>query len=53
MSKKENTDNVDTKKFKTLKEADTLEIRPQVPVCSCGKTPLRCPHPNNCLMEDL
>jgi len=25
----------------------------QVPRCPCGKSPLRCPQPDNCLMEDL
>lgn len=25
----------------------------EVPRCPCGKTPLRCPNPKNCLMENL
>ena len=25
----------------------------QVPRCPCGKSPLRCPKPDNCEMEDL
>ena len=24
-----------------------------VPKCPCGKIPLKCPQPNNCMMEDL
>ena len=29
------------------------KVVPAVPICPCGKTPLRCPHPDNCQMEDL
>lgn len=30
-----------------------LEMIVSVPKCPCGKIPLKCPHPNNCLMENL
>jgi len=30
-----------------------LEMIVSVPKCPCGKIPLKCPQPNNCLMENL
>lgn len=37
--------------FKT--HPTTVDVDIQVPRCPCGKSPLRCPKPDNCEMEDL
>lgn len=47
--KNTDTENPAGKSFKPVE----LEIGVIIPKCPCGKIPLKCPHPNNCLMENL
>lgn len=52
--------NVDTGRFASTNPSPSsnpkeilVEQEVHLPKCKCGKTPLRCPHPDNCLMENL
>lgn len=42
------------KRLPVEQDQQELPTRPIVPICSkCGKTPFKCPTPNDCGMEDL